>query len=151
MTYSRDKENWRVQCHEIVHELRSEEIEWKGTKEKRYQLFCTIADRSREHHGFGLRRQSRQEIAAHPVMLLTGALPYNNTYKFIAVKLLENIRQLPYNTPTITLLMLLVRILYTSISEEDAKSDQTTGASLSRAHCHLGVDSACLTLSKWRR
>lgn len=135
------------------------EKEVKGTKAKRYQLFCTIADRSRKkkHHGFDLHRQSKRKVTMHPVVAATmavttmGMLPSNNdTYKFIIARLLED-RQSPYITLTYIMLLMLIRILYTLSERSKRGSDQTRVATLSRAHCHLGVDSACLTLSKWRR
>jgi len=156
----REEHRWFLECHEIPHKLKNKEIEVRGTKAKRYQLLCTVANRSRnkEHHGLDLRRQSRRKVATHLVIAATlaattvGMLPSNNdTYKFIiAVRLFEN-RQSPYITLTYIMLLMLIRILYTLSERSKKGSDQTRVATLSRAHCHLGVDSACLTLSKWRR
>jgi len=138
------------ECHEIPHELNSKD---KGTKAKRYQLFCTNCSK-KEHHGFDLRRQSRQEIATYPtaiVMTMGILLSNNNTYKFIiAMRLFEEDKQPSYITLTIMLLM-LNRILYTLSERAKRRPDQTWATNLSPAHCHLGVDSVCLTLSKWRR
>lgn len=148
----KDEENQWIECHEIPHELKNKEKENKGTKVKQYQLLCTNCLK-KEHHGFDLRRQSRREIATHPIIIVTmGMLSSNNdTYKFIiAMRLFEEGKQPSYITLTIMLLM-LNRILYTLSERAKRRPDQTWAANLSRAHCHLGVDSVCLTLSKWRR
>lgn len=150
--FVKDEENQWVECHEIPRELNSKE---EGTKAKRYQLFCTITNCSKkEHHGFDLRRQSRQEIATHStviVMTMEILLSNNDTYKFIiAMRLFEEDKQPAYITQTIMLLM-LNRILYTLSERAKRRPDQIWAMNLSPAHCHLGVDSVCLTLSKWRR
>lgn len=153
--FAKDEESQWIECHEIPYELKSKEKEGKGTKVKQYQLLCTITNCSKkEHHGFDLRRQSRWEIATHPIAITTTMemLSSNNdTYKFIiAMRLFEEDKQPSYITLMIMLLM-LNRILYTLSERAKRRPDQTWAANLSRAHCHLGVDSVCLTLSKWRR
>jgi len=153
--FAKDEENQWIECHEIPRKLKSKKKERKETKVKQYQLLCTITNCSKkEHHGFDLRRQSRQEVATHPIAIVATMeiLSLNNdTYKFIiAMRLFEEDKQPSYITLMI-MLLILNRILYTLSERTKRRPDQTWAANLSRAHCHLGVDSVCLTLSKWRR